>query len=70
MAMYALEQDRSIFDALHEVDFMGLPARAVNSVVEFHGLIQNLTQMQEFLSVTEIVEQVLEKTGYRNNVKK
>ena len=54
MAMYAIEQDRSIFDALNEVDFMGLPARAVNSVVEFHGLIQNFTQMQEFLSVTEI----------------
>ncbi|GGA47164.1 DNA helicase PcrA [Psychrobacillus lasiicapitis] len=69
IAMYALEQDRSIMDALHEVDFMGLPARAVNSVVSFHGLIQNLTQMQEFLSVTEIVEQVLEKTGYKTMLK-
>ncbi|MFJ7973484.1 DNA helicase PcrA [Psychrobacillus sp. NPDC096389] len=69
MAMYALEQDRSILDALHEVDFMGLPARAVNSVVGFHGLIQNLTQIQEFLSVTEIVEQVLEKTGYKTMLK-
>ncbi|MDI2587019.1 DNA helicase PcrA [Psychrobacillus sp. NEAU-3TGS] len=69
IAMYALEQDRSIMDALHEVDFMGLPARAVNSVVGFHGLIQNLTQMQEFLSVTEIVEQVLEKTGYKTMLK-
>ncbi|WP_093275674.1 DNA helicase PcrA [Psychrobacillus sp. OK032] len=69
MAMYALEQDRSILDALHEVDFMGIPARAVNSVVGFHGLIQNLTQMQEFLSVTEIVEQVLEKTGYKTMLK-
>ncbi|KQL27656.1 DNA helicase PcrA [Psychrobacillus sp. FJAT-21963] len=69
IAMYALEQDRSILDALNEVDFMGLPARAVNSVVQFHGLIQNFTQMQEFLSVTEIVEQVLEKTGYRQMLK-
>ena len=67
--MYALEQDRSILDALNEVDFMGLPARAVNSVVQFHGLIQHFTQMQEFLSVTEIVEQVLEKTGYRQMLK-
>ncbi len=69
MAMYALEQDRSILDALNEVDFMGLPARAVNSVIQFQGLIQNFTQMQEFLSVTEIVEQVLEKTGYRTMLK-
>ncbi|MER2070782.1 MAG: 3'-5' exonuclease, partial [Psychrobacillus sp.] len=69
IARYAIEQDRSILDALNEVDFMGLPARAVNSVVGFHGLIQNLTQMQEFLSVTEIVEQVLEKTGYKTMLK-
>ena len=46
-----------------------LPARAVNSVVEFHGLIQDFTQMQEFLSVTELVEQVIEKTGYRAMLK-
>ncbi|WP_313893515.1 DNA helicase PcrA [Psychrobacillus sp.] len=69
MARYAMEQDRSILDALNEVDFMGLPARAVNSVVQFHGLLQNFTQMQEFLSVTEIVEQVLDKTGYRTMLK-
>lgn len=69
IAMYALEQDRSILDALNEVDFMGLPARAVNSVVQFHGMIQNFTQMQDFLSVTEIVEQVLEKTGYKTMLK-
>lgn len=69
MALYALDQDRSILDALSEVDFMGIPARAVNSVIQFQGLINNLTQMQEFLSVTEIVEQVLDKTGYRAMLK-
>ena len=69
MARYALDQDRSILDSLNEVDFMGIPARAVNSVVEFHGLIQNFTQMQEYVSVTELVEQILEKTGYRSMLK-
>ena len=69
MARYALDQDRSILDSLNEVDFMGIPARAVNSVVEFSGLIQNFTQMQEYLSVTELVEQILEKTGYRSMLK-
>lgn len=66
MAMYALEQDRSIFDALREVDFMGLPARAANEAAKFHQMMDGFTQMQEFLSVTELVEQVLDKTGYRN----
>ena len=66
MAMYAIEQDRSIFDALREVDFIGLPARAANEAAKFHQMIDGFTQMQEFLSVTELVEQVLDKTGYRN----
>ncbi|PZX03170.1 ATP-dependent DNA helicase PcrA [Psychrobacillus insolitus] len=69
MARYAIDQDRSILDSLNEVDFMGIPARAVNSVVEFSGLIQNFTQMQEYVSVTELVEQILEKTGYRSMLK-
>lgn len=66
MARFALEQDRSIFDALREVDFMGLPARAANEAAKFHQMMDGFTQMQEFLSVTELVEQVLDKTGYRN----
>jgi len=66
MAMFALEQDRSIFDALREVDFMGLPARAANEAAKFHQMIEGFSRMQEFLSVTELVEQVLDKSGYRN----
>ncbi|HEX5564988.1 MAG TPA: DNA helicase PcrA, partial [Sporosarcina sp.] len=65
IASYAIEHDRSIFDALNEVDFMGLGPRAANQVAGFRDLIKGFTQMQEFLSVTELVEQVLEKSGYR-----
>lgn len=65
MARFAIEHDRSIFDALQEVDFMGLTARAANEVAKFHELIGGFTKMQEYLSVTELVEQVLDKTGYR-----
>lgn len=69
MAQFAFEQDRSIFDALREVDFMGLPARAANAAAKFHAMISDFTRMQEFLSVTELVEQVLEKSGYREMLK-
>ncbi len=65
MAKFALEQDRSIFDALREVDFMGLPARAANEAAKFHQMMEGFSNMQEFLSVTELVEQVLDKSGYR-----
>lgn len=65
MLDFALQYDRSIFDALQEVDFMGLTKRAANAALEFRTLIENFTQQSEFLSVTELVEQVIEKTGYR-----
>ena len=65
MATFAIEHDRSIFDALQEVDFMGLTSRAANEVAKFREMILGFTQMQEYLSVTELVEQVLDKTGYR-----
>lgn len=69
MAQYAIDQDRSIFDALKEVDFMGLSARATNAAAAFHTMISNFTKMQEYMSVTELVEEVLDKTGYRAMLK-
>ena len=66
MARFAIEHDRSILDALQEVDFMGITPRAANEVAKFRELITGFTQMQEYLSVSELVEQVLEKTGYRD----
>lgn len=69
IAVNALEADRSIFDALAEVDFMGLPGKATNAAIHFHAMIRNLTQQQEFMSVTELVEEILEKSGYREMLK-
>ncbi len=69
IAVNALEADRSIFDALAEVDFMGLPGKATNATIHFHAMIKNLTQMQEYMSVTELVEEILEKSGYREMLK-
>ena len=64
MAIYAIDQDRSILDALNEVDFMGIPARAVNSVIRFHGLINNLPKCRSFclsqkLSSKCLIKQVI-----------
>lgn len=65
IATFAIEQDRSIFDAMQEAMFMGLTPKAATSVEQFRTMIDNFTQQQEYLSVTELVEQVIEKTGYR-----
>lgn len=65
MARFAIMHDRSIFDSLQELDFMGLTGRAANETAKFHEMMVGFTKMQQFLSVSELVEEVLEKTGYR-----
>ncbi|HWL12458.1 MAG TPA: DNA helicase PcrA [Ureibacillus sp.] len=65
IATYAIEHDLSIFDSMKEVLFMGLTGKAAASVEKFHKLIEDFTKMQAYLSVTELVEQVIEKSGYR-----
>lgn len=65
IATFAIEQDRSIFDSMKDVFFMGLTAKATTSIEKFYEMVHNFTQQQEFLSVTELVEQVIDKSGYR-----
>jgi DNA helicase II / ATP-dependent DNA helicase PcrA len=69
ISAYANERDLSMFESLGEVDFIGLSGRAVNSAAAFYDMMKNYSQMQEFLSVTELVEEVIEKSGYRDMLK-
>ena len=61
IAAYADMNGMSLFEALGQVDFIGLSARAANALDEFRQTIENLTNMQEYLSVTELTEEILEK---------
>ena len=70
MATFAIMHERTIYDSLQELDFMGLSARAANETAKFREMIDGFTKMQEFLSVSELVEEVLDKTGYRAMLKK
>lgn len=70
MATFSIMHDRSIYDSLQELDFMGLTGRAANEVSMFHEMIKQLTKMQETLTVSELVEEVLNQTGYRAMLKK
>ena len=69
IADFALMQDTSMFEALQSIDLIGLSPKVTKACVEFRDLIQNYTNMQEYLSVTELVEEVLDKTGYRDMLK-
>ena len=63
---YAVENNISMFDALGEVDFIGLSKKVTQECIQFYELIQNLIKEQEFLEISEIVTEILEKSGYRD----
>ncbi len=63
---YALQNNISMFDALAEVDFIGLSKKVTKECISFYEMIQNLIKEQEFLEISEIVDEVLQKSGYRD----
>lgn len=62
---YAADNDVTMVVALQEVEHIGLTKRAANALTELGNLLSNFTKMQEYLTVSELVEEVLDKTGYR-----
>ncbi|WP_025026146.1 DNA helicase PcrA [Caldalkalibacillus mannanilyticus] len=70
LAQYADEKGISMYSALAEVDFIGLSSRAANQLASFYDLMRNMIQMVDYLSVTELTEQILEKTEYIEILKK
>ncbi|GAA0362191.1 DNA helicase PcrA [Bacillus horti] len=70
LAEYAAEKGMSMYAALGEVDFIGLSARATNQLAAFYELMKNWIQMIDYLTVTELTEEVLSKSGYREELEK
>lgn len=69
IAEFAVSHDISMFEALNSIELLGLSPKITKACREFRDLINGYSQMQEFLSVTELVEEVLEKSGYREMLK-
>jgi DNA helicase II / ATP-dependent DNA helicase PcrA len=69
IADFAAMHDISMYQALDSIELIGLSPKITKACREFRNLINGYSQMQEFLSVTELVEEVLEKSGYREMLK-
>ncbi|MEB4597139.1 DNA helicase PcrA [Bacillus amyloliquefaciens] len=69
IASYAAMNGMSMFQAVKQVDFIGVSAKAANALDGFGTMIENLTNMQDYLSITELTEEILEKTEYREMLK-
>ncbi|MFC5650485.1 DNA helicase PcrA [Paenibacillus solisilvae] len=60
----------SIFALLEQLDWLDLTGRARTALREFRDMIDNLTRMVEYLSVTELTEKILEMSGYREELQR
>lgn len=69
LADYAIRHDLSLMQAIAEVDQTDVSARTARKMEAFADQAMNWSKMQEYLSVTELVDEVLEKTGYRDMLK-
>jgi DNA helicase-2/ATP-dependent DNA helicase PcrA len=69
LRIYATENEISLYQTIKEVDFTGVTPRAANALSEFDALLSSLIQQQEFLSATDMVEEVLQRTGYEQMLK-
>lgn len=59
---YGVSIYRLLGESLHELD---ITSRARAALYEFRDLVGNLSAMQDYLSVTELTEKMLEMTEYR-----
>ena len=69
IADFAAMQDTSMFDALDSIELIGLSPKISKTCLEFRDMIKGYSNMQDYLSVTELVEEVLDKTGYKEMLK-
>ncbi|MEG0731167.1 MAG: DNA helicase PcrA [Vagococcus sp.] len=60
----------SLLQAAVDIDLTNITGKAHNELAGFGAMMQDFKQMIPFLSVTELVEQVLEKSDYRDDLKR
>lgn len=64
------EKGISIFALLEQLDWLDITGRARGALKEFRDVIDSVTRMVEYLSVTELTEKVLELSGYRDELER
>ncbi|MDO9574428.1 MAG: DNA helicase PcrA [Candidatus Contubernalis sp.] len=64
LEILALDQNLNLFHSLGRWQESGIGHNTGTKIEEFTNLIHNLQKMREFLSVRELTEEIIEKTGY------
>ena len=63
---HARNMSASLLEAAQDAGYLGLAARFVEPLEGFASLIRQLAAMQEFMNVTELTQEVLNRSGYRS----
>lgn len=66
---YAYEQGFSLYQALAAAEGAALGSGPLKKVREFAALMESLMQMREYLSVDELAEEVMIRSGYLNELR-
>src|SRR5699024_2573743 len=66
---YDVKHDLCIFQVIDEVEHTGDSKRAQNALIAFQTFMSQLIRQQDFLTATDMVEQVLEQTNYEEMLK-
>src|SRR5690625_2046040 len=67
---FATHRDISLFHATANIEQAKITGKAARSLAAFRELITNLMKQQEFLTAKEMIESVLEMTGYNAMLRK
>lgn len=59
----------SLYEALPQADQAGAKGKILAAITEFATLIDSLVKMSEFVTVTELTEEILKRSGYRQTLK-
>jgi DNA helicase-2/ATP-dependent DNA helicase PcrA len=70
ISQYAREHGVSMFQALQEAEQIGLTKRSLQPIAEFVQMIQQFHALIEYLSAVELTEEILQRTGYREELKR
>ncbi|WP_188207186.1 DNA helicase PcrA [Alkalibacillus aidingensis] len=70
LQLHAEMHDLSLFEAVQDIALIGVSKKAGQQLQTFRSMIENWQKQQEFLSVTEIVGEVLTHSGYEEMLKK
>lgn len=66
---FADMQGVSLMDAIRDIELSGIAPRTATKLVDFRQMMMDLRQMADYLSISELVEEVLKKTGYEEMLK-